>query len=298
MSAPNRSGIIRFNDASLSIWEEPAKVEPVWEQQFKRDVFARIVQQLNRIGWTCVVPDDMVKQYSVRFARKYRYCRKGDLEAQLSISGRCITLDMWQNVANVENRNGGKYDFDKEARMPYLLRLEMERTRRRLRRYLCNIFGGYRFEPGRPERGPNGLTALQWVEQDVRRCWHYDENTGRRAGEGRPYNNKSAEGLQVVHGSRVWFADPKGRMLTGTAYYNINNMWWVISGRYGLWNVASFEIYTLQPGDLRTKRNAALRRDRLKRQLDAAVKTMSFERAAVLRDILHPAADRVEAVAP
>lgn len=288
MSPIQRSGVVSFHDASLSVWEEPEHVDPDWERQFKHDVFARIVQQLNRLGWTCEVPPDMVRQYGASFARNHRHCRKGDLQADLRLGGRHIELTMWQDVANVSNPNGGRHDFEKERRMPYLLRLEMERTRRRIRDYLCHVFDGYVFAPPTLPRGFGALTALEWIEQDNRACWHYKPELGRRDGEDRSYNNTSADGDCVRHGGRVWTTDWKGRVITGTAYYNINNMWWVVTGKYDCRNVASFQIHTRPPADLRVKRNATQRRQRLERELALAAKAMNFERATVLRDLLYP----------
>lgn len=288
MSQIQRGGMVSFHDASLSVWEEPDRVDPVWELQFKRDVFARIVQQLHRLGWHCEVPPEMVQQYGASFARNHRHCRKGDLQAELSVGGRHIELKMWQDVANVGHPKGGKYDFDKERRMPYLLRLEMERTRRRIRDYLCNVFEGYAFAPPALPRGFGALTALEWIEQDTRACWHYKPELGRRDGEDRSYNSQSADGDCVRHGARVWTTDGKGRVITGIAHYNINNMWWVVTGKYDCRNVASFAIYTRPPAELRLKRNARLRRQRLERELAQAAKAMKFERAAVLRDLLYP----------
>lgn len=287
---PNRTGHIVFHDASLAVWEEPGtgNVTAEYRRGFKREVFARIVQQLNRLGWACEVPADMVERYSLDFARDHRYCRKGDLQAELRLSGRCIELQMFQDVANVENRNGGRCDFDKERRMPYLLRLEMERTRRRIRDYLCAVFDGYEFKPAKAQCRPAGADALAWVQENVRSCWHYKPALGRRDGEDRPYNNQSADGARVEHGARVWTTDYRGRIVTGTAFYNINNMWWVITGRHAVLNKASFDIFMQQPDDLRRKRNGRQRERRLQDELDKAIKAMRFERAAVLRDLLFP----------
>lgn len=163
VSAPARIGSVCFNDASLSIWEEPGRAameNAGWESAFKKDVFARIVQQLNRMEWTCEVPAEMVKRYSLSFARNYRSCHKGDLHGELRLSGRHIEFAMWQELHNVSNRNGGRYDFDKEQRMPYLLRLQMEASRRRLRDYLVNVFDGYVFSP-EPVSSPNPF-ATTW----------------------------------------------------------------------------------------------------------------------------------------
>lgn len=291
----DRTGRVVFHDASLAVWEDGISEarntggwegEKAWSRAFKRDVFARIIQTLNRLGWT-VGPWDRTEHYKA-IAHNHRTCAKGDLQAELSVSGRHIEFKVWQDVQNVENPNGGRYDFDKERRMTYLQRLEMERTRQRIRDYLCNVFTGYVFEPPKAERGPDGITAVEWIEQNYRESWHFDKKLGRPSGDESSYNNKSADGSAVRHGARVWFADWHGRMLEGTAYYNINNMWWVVSGEYGLNNIASFDIYTSKPENLRIKRNARQRRKRLERELSKATEAMNFERAAVLRDILFP----------
>lgn len=295
MSTIKREGIVRFHDADLHVWEEPeGPVRDDWRRQFKKDVFLRIAQQLRRMGWHTEVPSDMVEQYGRRFAEDRRYCRKGDLQGFLDLSGRHIEFQMWQDVANGENPNGGRYDFDKEKRMPYLLRLEMERTRRRLRAYLCNVFSGYEFSDakndGRSEkRGPGALTAMEWVEACWASSWHFKGDT--RTYQISDYNRKSADGKLIEHGQRVYFADRKGRMSTGIAYYNINNMWWVVSGKYEVNNEAAFELYVENPGDLRRKRNERPRRKRLEAELAKAVKAMDFRRAETLKGVLFPKAE-------
>lgn len=175
--------------------------------------------------------------------------------------------------------------------MPYPLRLEMERTRRRIREYLLNVFTGYTFKAKEPKIGLYGVTALEFIQREQASSWHYKTAIGRREGDDAEYNNKSADKLTVMHGERVWFADQSGRICTGIAHYNINNMWWVITGRYDRRNIACFEIFVECPADLRTKRNARQRRNRLESLLTKATTSMNFERAAVLRDILFPKAE-------
>jgi hypothetical protein len=304
-----RTGRIVFHDAALHVWEDGISDArdaggyeggKRWERQFKRDVFARIIQALNRLGWNCAMPtidERDVKQYGGNVARwsaeRKRFCMKGDLKADLSISGRCIEFKMFQSI-NTPTRpdHDGRYESDKEACMPYAIRLEMERTRRRIRDYLCNVFTGYEFDAEKHSiyRKPLEKTALERIHERYAESWHfkgdwpgYLEKNGSM-----DYNRKSADGAQLEHGQRVWFADRKGRIVEGTAYYNINNMWWVVMGRYDYTNEACFELYTKCPENPRIKRNAGLRRKRLERELAKAVERMDFERAAVLRDIAFP----------
>lgn len=293
MSTINRSGKVTFRDASLSVWEEPSgPVRPDWEAKFKKEVFLRIVQQLNRLGWTCIVPPDMIAQYSVTFARMHRYCRKGDLQADLSISGRCIELKMWQDVANATHRSGGKYEFDKEPKMPYLLRLEMERTRRRIRDYLCAVFSDYSFAPPKPKMGMSGVTAMEYAAHSRRTTGHYVAELDR-ARICNPGYDTSADGHPLENGVKVYAEDYRGRIITGTAFYSLNGSWQVVTGRYDVAYVWHTQIWVNSPGNLRVRRNAGIRRKRLEGELSKAVVAMNFERASVLRDILFPKGEPV-----
>ncbi|WP_017339212.1 hypothetical protein [Pseudomonas fluorescens] len=131
-----REGRVTFGEARLAVWEEgiprewDAKV--IWERKFKREVFKRIIQTLNRIGWT------VGEQTHIFTDNNARHCVKGNLQADLKICGRSIELEFFQSV-NTPDRadHGGRYQSDKEKHMPYLVRLEMERTRSRIRDYLC-----------------------------------------------------------------------------------------------------------------------------------------------------------------
>lgn len=297
-----RAGTVVFGDASLAVWEEGIsaaraaggwKGEKAWELTFKRQAFTRIVQTLNRLGWTCVVPEHYVKQYSRSFAENRRECSKGDLKGWLDLSGRHIEFEMWQGV-NTPTRpdHGGRYESNKEACMPYVLRLEMERTRRRIRDYLCNIFDGYTFEPKKRSiySKPLELTAMERIQQHYAESWHFRgvDWDKRKAEPGMAYNLESGDGQQLEHGQRVWTTDHKGRWVEGIAYYNINNMWWVWLGRYDYTNKACLDLRTTPPPNPRAKQNQRQRRNRLEGLLADAVKAMDFDRAKVLKGILWP----------
>lgn len=290
----NRAGTVTFGDATLSIYEDGISAaravggwpaEKAWERQFKRDVFARIVQTLHRIGWT-VGPWDKADQYKA-IALGHRTCSKGDLKGELDVSGRCIKFEMWQDVTPPENSNGGRYDFGKEARMPYLLRIEMERTRRRIRDYLLNVLTDYEFKPSAPKLGINGATAIEVAAHARRTSCHYVEALDR-ANISNKEQGFSADGVALENGSKVFAFDSAGRVICGTAFYSLNGNWQIVTGRYGLTYAWHTGVYAECPGDPRVKRNSDHRRRRLEGELAKAIKAMNFERAAVLRDILFP----------
>jgi hypothetical protein len=303
-----RSASIIFGDASIIIREQhPGRMvwadEKAWERQYRNEVLKRMSQLMRRLGWTCVMPavDQFAKkQYghgiAENSARNKRLCHKGDLKGEIDLSGSCLKLEMFQNV-NAPRRpdHDGRYESNKEALMPYLLRLEMERTRRRIRDYLCNVFSGYHFDVEWMRKhdskvGPGRQTAIQHIQAGYEQTCHFKgvDWDNYKSRSGMSYNLKSADGKQLEHGQTVWFAGRKGRWMRGTALYNINNMWWVVLGPYDYTNEHCGALHTAPPADLRKKQNDGLRRKRLEGQLNIAIGAMNFERAKVLRDIIYP----------
>lgn len=302
----DRTGTVHFHDASISVWEEglaPARAAggpkgaDAWERQFKRQVFYRIVQTLNRLGWT-VAPWDRACQYKA-IANSHRTCSKGDLRGELDVSGRAIKFEMWQGV-NTPTRpdHGGRYESDKEACMPYVLRLEMERTRRRIRDYLCNVFTGYTFSPPKiASPNPDPLTYFndKWDgEHEKRRGTHRFD----RGADGWPsdkelgsWGRKDKDGVPLNHGDVRWLRDRKGRLMRGSVYGGINGMWMFVYGPgqrdYTYENAGRF--FTYRAGEMQRKVvDERVRRKRLEQELARATAAMNFERAAVLRDVLFP----------
>ncbi|MFE0305458.1 hypothetical protein [Bacillus altitudinis] len=285
----NRSGSIRLADAALYIREEGISICDPAEDEYKKQVFKRIIQKMNRLGWSVAIPPEKVQQHGIRFARRFRFCVKGDLKADLEISGCSIELKFFQNV-NAPDRpdHDGRYQSDKEKHMPFLMLMEMRRTRNAIIKYLTNVFTNYTVDDyqGRSSRnvGPGGITAMQWLDVQYKESCHFKGDVATY--EISNYNRGSADGKSLAHGQRVYFFDRKGRVQTGTAYYNINNMWWVITGKYDWANQASFHLYTAAPENIRMKRNERRRRQRLESLLSDAVTKMDFLRAHQLKGLL------------
>lgn len=305
----DRTGAIRFHDASLQIWEDSIpsanstdgfKQRDEWERTFKHQVFKRIVQKLNRLGWS-VGTWDKAEQYKC-ISNARRSCRKGGLEAELSVSGRCIEFNMWQNVTPSENRNGGRYDFDKEKRMPYLLRLEMERTRCQIRDYLCNVFTGYTFSQPKvrsPNPDPLAYFNDSWDgEYEKRKGLHRFE----RGPNGWPsdkelgsWSRTDKDGVDLNHGDLRWCRDHKGRLIRGRVYGGINGMWMMVYGP-GQWDYTqqcADSFFTYRPDETPYKEaiDKGKQRKRLERELTTSVAQMNFKRAQVLKGILFPELD-------
>lgn len=303
MSKVTREGKIILGDASMSIWEEGLggsnQERDAWEELFRKQVFSKMVWFLRKLGWTTEIDaDDFADtkaRHGLKFAQQWcsrkRLCSHGDLKGEIDVTGRCIDFKMWQGV-NTPTRpdHGGKYESNKEAVMPYLLRLRMERTRRRMCEYLTHVIDGYVVEDKSPKAryvGPGGMTAMQAIADAMRSSCHYRPELGR-ASFSMDRNNLSGDKQRLENGMKVYAREWSGRIICGTAYYNLNDQWWLETGRYGYRSVSAYEIYVNTPDDLRMKRNERLRRDRLEGELAKAIKAMNFKRAEVIKNILFP----------
>lgn len=273
-TAPGRLAI---HDSTLNVWND--NVDSHIEA-----VNCRVKNFLRSEGWVLKIDPDTKKHYP-SIAKNFMYGRQGDLELSTRLGGRHLEIIPFQNVANVTNPNGGRYDFDKMAHMPYLLKKQTELTLGKLESLLMTEFGYP--EAGRqfPRPGPDSATALEFISHKITSSCHFKPELGHSEYSG-DYNRKSGDGALLDHGMPVYVQDRKGRWLTGTAYYNINNMWWVALGKYSWSNRASFELYASKPADLRIKGTPALAATRLAQLIEKAIKAKDFLKAHTLQTVL------------
>jgi len=275
MKTMNRAPIsINIHDSHFGIWQDNAQ-----DSTFNQEVFQPILKSFQKRGWR-VTADPQVYKHRRRISKSYRIAAKGELRAEIKICGRCIELEFWSEAATPgTNSNGPRYEFDKLKRMPYL---DRQRTRLEFRRLLAwleklaSVSVSY--------RDNTGLSPMERIQKDYAESWHTVKELGRPTWSG-DYNRKSADGHLLEHGQTVWFRGDCGRYLRGTAYYNINNMWWVIAGG-SLRNKSSYDLYANQPADLRSKVQRRTRRDRLEAELRKAIANRNYRRAETLDRIL------------
>lgn len=285
---------IRFDEAAIHIDTRQLvvshwKVRQEIEKHFKRDVFSRLVQQLNRMGWKCEIPQSYIEDYSHSFARNFRLCQKGDLYGKIDLTGYILTFKMWQNINTPDReKNDGEYQYNQEKHAPYLLRLEMLRTRNRLKDYFVNIFGFDFEEPKKKAfNGYFGMTAEEFVvEHRIKQTCHYVPELGHA--EIFCNNDKSADGKRIKHGSIVYFYDHKGRLSKGKALYDLNMMWNIITGKYDYSVQACSRIFVECPANPRLK-NTDNRLNKLGYLKLQAVKDEDFEKAIIFRNLIKQA---------
>ncbi|RAI42026.1 hypothetical protein CH341_20425 [Rhodoplanes roseus] len=276
-----RKVTVRLHDTHIGIWQDDAR-----DPSFSREIYGGLIRHLRGAGWKVRVDPQIKRNYSC-LSPSHRLAAKGALRASIKVSGRVVEMDVWAETWPQRNPNGHRYDFDKRARLAYLDRLRLTLEERRVLAWLgtvATIESVKRFALG---IGPGfgEITALAHIADGYAKSWHSDKALGRPICTAPSYST-SADGGTIEHGVTVWFPDGKGRILRGTAYYNINNMWWVVAGPWTLQNLASFQVYTRQPDDLRRKRNDRLRRERLEQVLGGAIGRMDFRKAETLRRLL------------
>lgn len=261
------------HDCSLSLWVDDPKDAAL---AMLRNV---AVRHLRGRGFQIGL-DPHTKRHYKCISKDHHRGRRGDLEIMIDLSGRHLEIKFFQNVVR-DNQNGGQYDFDKRAKMPYLLgkRYEVERNR------LARLFASYGFELATEGH----LTGIDFIRS---RQGSLSDFQGRDF-YARPrysYNITSAGRREIRDGDVVYFRDEHdGYVRRGVAHYNINNMWWVLLPSGEVRNRASFELSHREHfvESLRGRKVAdRIARQRIDRHKAAAVKAEQFERAAKLRDAL------------
>jgi hypothetical protein len=198
-------------------------------------------------------------------------------------------FEFFQEVVTV-NRNGGRYDFDRREKMPYLIRKAFEAAMRRARAHLEG-------------RGFTETTKLDSPNPDPLAYFnaHWDGDYERRRGTHRFERDETGWpstkeiGLAcwtngrplITHGAVRYFRDFHGRLMRGRCYGGINGMWMVVygPGRRDYTNLSRHELFDCDPRIL-PRRLYPRPAGRLQSLLKGAVAAEQFERAIILRDAL------------
>ncbi|ANM12089.1 hypothetical protein [Rhizobium sp. N324] len=264
---------VRIHDAHVGIWQDNAQ-----DASFRTEIYAVLIRHMRARGWSIRRNPETHRRHRC-ISANFRDGARGTLRCAISLSGRAIEVEFWSMTSKQSNQNGRRYDFDKLKRMAYLDRLRVGLEFKRVTTWLKTI------APVKVSlRDERDLAPMERIEKSYAESWHSDKDLGRPVCK-YDYNAKTKDGRLLQHGQTVWLPDHKGRIIRGTAYYHINNMWWVVAGGE-LFNRSSIELFVTQPNDLRTKGNERDRRKALERELSIAVERMDFKRAQGLKQII------------
>lgn len=265
--------VITIHDSHIGICQDDAR-----DGTFRSEIYGALIRQMRDRGWS-IGRNDQTHRYYRCLSPDHRVGARGTLLCEIKLSGRVVDVEFWSTTAKQINQNGRRYDYDKMKRMSNLDRMRVELEFRRIIAWLETLAP---VEVKR--RDDQNLTPMKRIEKGYAESWHSDKELGRPVCNS-DYNRKSADKQLLEHGQIVWIPDNKGRMLRGIAFYNINNMWWVIAGGM-LFNKGCFEIFAAVPGDLRKKRNDRASRKRLEAELQVAVQRTDYRRAQLLKTII------------
>lgn len=289
-----RTGRINVGNASVSVWEDS-----VDEDSFM-PVYGSLVKHLRSRGFR-VVKDPEVKKRSPCISIRYHYAKKGDLEAVLHLSGRVIEIEFFQNIANVKNSNGGRYDLDRFERMPYLLKKQFILESAKIVDFMVVAYG---YELGNKlSNGKSTVTRIIMGMQGINKATHPLESFNHQWGADRfqrdesgwpvasSYDNcgynKDRDGVPLRNGMTRYHRDKKGYLRKGVVYTNMNTMWQLIfgKGRNDCTWVSCWELFSMQPGESFRKSIATDKQiNRLEAVLGGLVIDQNFERAILVRN--------------
>ena len=279
MNNQNEKMTINISDGSLNVWLENTN------EVFLKKVMVGICAMLRKSGWNIVVPyeekgDDSRygKRFNRRWAERFRCGDHSGLEFESYISGRSLEFSFWEDVIDhsKENQSGGRYIFNKESKMPYLLRIRTHSTRMKILKYLHKHFDVTEGKNSMtfPEKA---ITAFDRVQERIKSSGHYVKELGH-ASISKSYS-KSADGITIEHGMPVYALDYYGRFIKGTAYYDLNMNWNIVTGKYDYTCISNSSIYVNKPDNLRVKQNSRIRRKKLENAMSNAIKRMDFDKA-------------------
>jgi len=289
-----RNGMLSIHDTSINVWEEQVN-----EEDMMRQVYSPLIRFLRTRGFLIRRDPYIMKHFRI-LSQRHHAGRIDDLEVKVELSGRCLKVEFFQNL-NFENSNGGQYDFDKFKKMPYLMQKRFALEASAIMAHLSshhryslskNVIGISPFDIISSIRG---FSRAQEPLRGFNDTWGADrferDETGWPVSSSYDHGyNKDREGIPLRNGMQRWFRGRDGYLRFGIIYTNMNEMWQIVygPGRNDTTWASGRELFSLQPEDCRRRYfHKETRERKLSVALEKAVKEMSYERAAAMREALY-----------
>lgn len=213
--------------------------------------FYKILHMLADEGFNVEKDSEILKHYRI-ISRDHWYGRRGDLEFSAHKFPAGFEIIFFQNV-NFENPNGGKYDFDKLGKMPYLIRLQYTLYMRKIIEKLKTLTEVKDTTP------PPAKTAEEKVKRDLVYGWHFfpDMNFNLQTDVREPesYYGVDRNKKPIRNGEIKYFRNRRsGYIMRGRVYYCANMNYWVILNEREAVIVANYDLFDgFPPGEPRRK---------------------------------------------
>lgn len=260
---------VSLYDATMAVWRDT-------EAEARKD-YAAVLKLLASLGFKHRECEYARKHYPT-LAKGRRRAEHGRLKLKIDQSGRTLKLDFYQSEV-VENPNGGEYDFNRLAKMPYLIRLRFQWARERILAMLAGR--GLAVE----DRNCQYWPALD----SFNRGWGKDRF--RRGPDGWPdaselksWDRKDGDGVQVEQGD-MRYVQVQHRWSRVQVFGGINGMWFCYANGSLVENVNVGRLRSVFPGRGRIPELSA-RRNAIQRRLTDAVKAERYLDAHRLRTAL------------
>lgn len=255
-----------FNDTSIIIDLENTASEEA------SSLDKKIRRLIKRNGFTFHMDPMIVKKFPS--LKKMHYCgdcKKLEFIYEINIGEGLrnrIVIEFFQNI-NFENPHGGRYDFSKYHKMPYLMKQAFKNIRNKIAKLLSanNLFDSTKYKV---EYAVDDIMINKRELQDFqRRTLTVPES-------------KDGDGNPIVEGDLRYFYY-NGILHRGIIYHHINNMWYVVVDKYKYYNIADFQLFTWKSGmPIRNKNKEIV----LKKLLAQAINHHNYEKAIIFRDLL------------
>lgn len=210
-------------DTSLRIWQDSSKSHPT---------LAKVFELLDKRGF--LIENDPKVDKLIR--TDYYIGRKGDLKFHSHKYPRGFEIEFYQDI-NFVNRNGGRYDFDKYQKMPYLIKKQFDLEMKHIKKLLTSLD----YEDKSKPAFKNSMDEVMYILNSSDRHWRNDKIER--------YNATDKDGKLIENGQVKYFRDHKGVLQRGIVYHNINNMWWVIINKHEFRNIACFYFFDLETSE-------------------------------------------------
>ena len=254
-----------IHDSSINILSEIDSDEVLYK---------KLKTLLKKLGFSWKQDPHIVKYYT-SMTKNYHYGIFKDLEFCSQIHPRIIELDFFQNI-NFENPNGGKYDFNKVRKMPYIIRLRFQKTISCIKDLLKTL--GFKDKSQYiPE---NSFDAVMFHRNEI---GEYHKSNYDPACQ-QEYNVTDRDNNRLNDGDIRYFYDHHGILMRGTVYYNLNNMWFVILNHLEYTNISAGCLFSWKPN--LPRRRKTCRYDKLNRLLEESIESQNFEKSIIYRDLL------------
>lgn len=268
--------IYTVRDTSINVWLHDVQLDSRLNSDVVSGIYFEIRKHLKRRGFTFQQDPETAKRYpSLRSS--HHVGGKKNLRFHTNYTGIRIEVTFFEDLVR-DNKNGGRYHYDKLKKMPYLLQL---RTRHEIT-LLCSLLSSLSFtDASRPNHKSTWkqVACKRREVMDFHGIGFYEKPTYS-------YNATDADGNILRDGDFRYFYDYRGHIGCGHVYYDLNASWYVVTNDSAYYVVSCGELFATFTGMRRKPLSRDARRSKLKSLEEKAVNAKNYERAIVLRDLL------------